>query len=455
MPTILVSTGIICFMLAVSMVALRWQAFYSSFRRIILRRPQYDYHKIFRDYLERFNTIGDRRELYPAILSAACRIIDASGASLIIRDSKDTLQMKATFGLKPFSFDVGEVKEFLTRLETERRVITRGDLVGSTRYRDIKNEGLRWFVQFNAEACVPLFVGDRLYGLVNLGSRKKKRYDRETRDLLKLLAVQFATAIHNANLYQALIKQNLKLQETSKFKTQLLANVSHELRTPLTGIIGLSELLAEGGDGPVNEEQVKHLFLIRQSGTKLLDTVTAMLDLSKLEVDRLNLAIQKVNIGKVVSQVASDLQLNKYTKLEVKMGDDTPGVYGDEQRLRQIVKHLLENAVKFTKRGKILINAEKCGEMLKVSIKDTGIGIDKKRQKIIFEGFHQADGSATREYEGLGLGLTISKKLVELHGGRIWLNSKVGRGSEFNFTLPLKPAGVYSDQRAGTRRFAS
>ncbi len=139
----------------------------------------------------------------------------------------------------------------------------------------------------------------------------------------------------------------------------------------------------------------------------------------------------------------------------MKLNEETPGVYGDEMRLRQVLKHLLENAVKFTKRGKILVNAEKCGEMLKVSIKDTGIGIDKKRQKAIFEGFHQADGSATREYEGLGLGLTISKKLVELHGGRIWLNSKIGQGSEFNFTLPLKPAGVYSDQSNGSRRYAS
>lgn len=436
------------------MVTLRWHAVMGCLRRVVLRRPQYDYRQIFRVYLERFNSINDRRELYPAILSAVCRIVNAEGASLIIRDSKDRLQMKATFGVKPFSFNAGEVLRFLAWLEAHRLVVTRKDVVAKDSLREIKSEALRWFVQFNAEACVPLFVGDRLYGIINIGDRNKGRYDEETKDLMKLMGVQFAIAIHNANLYQALVKQNLKLQETSKFKTQLLANVSHELRTPLTSIIGLSELIAEGGDGDVTEEQVKHLSLIRQSGVRLLDTVTAMVDLSKLEVDRVQLDIQKVNLGKLVSTVAQGIKPNDHTSIEVKLADGTPGVYGDETRLKQVIKHLLDNAVKFTKRGKISVEAEKCGEMLKVSIKDTGIGIDKDKQKFIFEGFSQGDGSATREHDGLGLGLTISKKLVELHGGRMWLRSKIGKGSSFNFTLPLRPAAIYSD-RDTPRQFAS
>lgn len=455
MPVIFISATVVGVLLLASMLILRWEAFSSFFRRMVLRRSRYDYRRIFQDYLERFNSIEDRRELYPAILSVTCRIIGSSGASLIVRDPKGHLQMKATFGLKPFSFDVGEVRGFLVFLESTRDVVTRHDLVSSAALRDIKNEGLRWFVQFNAEASVPLFIGDRLYGVMNLGTRRNGGYEGETRDLLKLLGVQFATAIHSANLYQAMIKQNLKLQEISKFKTQLLANVSHELRTPLTGIIGLSELMAEGGDGPMNEDQLKHISLIRQSGVRLLDTVTAMLDLSKLEVDKLNLHVQKVNIGRLVNQVAQGLRPNENTKIEIELPSDTPGVYGDEERLRQVVRHLLDNAIKFTKRGKISVDAEKCGEMLKVCIRDTGIGIDKEMQKMIFEGFHQADGSATREYEGLGIGLTISRKLVELHGGRMWLTSKLGKGSVFHFTLPLKPAGVFADPKASPRRYAS
>lgn len=452
MPVVGVCAGIVGGLLAASALVLRWHIISRFIRRFILRRSQYDYRIIFGAYLERFNTISDRRELYPEILSAACKVIGASGASLIVRDTKDNFQLKAASGLKPFSFDTEVVKPFLSWLEKYRKIVTRRDLVHTKPCAGIKSEGLCYFVQFNAEATVPLFINDRLYGVINLGERNGLRYDSETRDLLKLMAVQFATAIHNANLYQALIRQNQSLKEASSFKTQLLANLSHELRTPLSSIIGLSELMAEGGDGAVNGEQMKHLSLIRQSGARLLDTVTAMLDISKLEVNRLDLHVQKMNIGKITKQVAGAIRVNGETKLEVKVNESTPGVYGDEERVRQVLKHLLDNAAKFTKRGTISIDAEKCGEMLKLRVKDTGVGISQEKQKSIFEGFTQGDGTVTREHEGLGLGLAISKKLVELHGGRLWLSSKLGQGSEFCFTLPLKPVGVYGHERVPVRQ---
>lgn len=443
-PAVASCAVIVVVLLIASGVALRWERIAPFLRKLAFLRTHYNYRRIFGDCLERFNAISDRRELYPAILAATCKIVGSSGASLIVRDAQDRFQMKASHGLKPFSFNVEQVRPFLEWLERNRRIVTRYDLLRAKSCVAIKSDGLCYFVQFNCEATVPLFVNDRLYGIINLGERDRGEYDGETRDLLKLMAVHFATAIHNANLYQALLRQNISLQEASNFKTQLLANLSHELRTPLTSIIGLSELMAEGGDGSVNEEQLGHLRLIRQSGVRLLDTVTSMLDISRLETNRLHLNVQKVNIGRVVQQVVKGVRTNEQTELVVKVDDDTPGVYGDEARLRQVLKHLLENAVKFTKRGKIFIDAEKCGEMLKLKVKDTGIGIEKEKQKIIFDGFNQGDGSITREHDGLGLGLAISKKLVELHGGRLWLNSEVGKGSEFSFTLPLKPAGVFS-----------
>lgn len=437
------SAGVVGLLLAASGVALRWRAAASFLRRFVFQSSRYNYRRIFGEHLERFNAITDRRELYPAILSSTCKVLAASGASLIVRDVKDRFQMKATHGLKPFSFSVDEVRPFLDWLERHRQIVTRRDLVHSRTCAGIKSDGLYYFVQFNCEAAVPLFVNDRLYGVINLGGRSRGSYDAETRDLLKLMAVQFATAIHNATLYQALIRQNLNLQEASNFKTRLLANLSHELRTPLSSIIGLSELMAEGGDGQMTDEQVKHLSIIRQSGVRLLDTVTSMLDISKLEGNRLQLNVQKVNIGRVAQQVAGATKTNEQTEIEVRVGEATPGVYGDEARLRQVLKHLIDNAAKFTKRGKISVDAEKCGEMLRLSVKDTGIGIAKDKQKSIFDGFSQADGGTDREHEGLGLGLAISKKLVELHGGRIWLNSQPGKGSEFFVTLPLKPIGVF------------
>jgi len=444
-----ISAIVIAVLLAASFIVLRWRKVSSVLRRLALRRSSYDYRSIFREYLERFNAITERRELFPAILAACCRIVDASGASLIVRDSRDMFQMKATAGLRPFTFDVGELRPFLSWMEDDREVIAREDFVTNEGLKPIKSVGLRYFVQFNAEACVPLFVGEKLYGVINLGGRRRGVYDSDTRDLLKLLAIQFAASIHNANLYKALVKQNRELAETSQLKTQLLDNLSHELRTPLTSIIGLSELLAEGADGEVNAEQVEHLTTIRRSGLRLLETVTSIFDLSKLEVNKVSLDVQKVKLDRVVEDVARGIELNRHTKLEINLRNDTPGVYGDEKKLAQVMKQLLGNAAKFTRRGKITVGAEKCGEMLKVTVKDTGIGIPQDRQGAIFDGFVQADGSTTRPYEGLGLGLTISKKLVELHGGRMWLTSKVGKGSEFCFTLPLKPVGVFGNGGPG------
>ncbi|MBN1283079.1 MAG: HAMP domain-containing histidine kinase [Proteobacteria bacterium] len=447
MPAISVIAPIIAALLAVMGCVLRWNEVSSLFRRFVLRRSRYDYRKIFQEYLERFNAITDRRELYPALLAAACRILSASGASLVIRDSSDRFQMKASCGLRPFGFDLASFASFLEWLESYRKIVTRKEFVSDKAVRAAKNDGLRYCVQFNAEACVPLFVSDRLYGVINLGERKKGGYDAETKDLLRLLAVQFATAIHNANLYQALIRQNRELQEAAHLKTQLLANLSHELRTPLTSIMGLAELMADGADGPLSEEQRGHLTLIRKGGERLLATVVSMMDLSRIEANKLELDVQKVNLRRLVSKIAEEIRLKRGLALENNLEDGTPGVFGDEKRLGQVIRHLLDNAVKFTDSGKISIGAKKCGEMLQVSIKDTGIGIPPEKQRAIFDGFVQADGGVTRSHEGLGLGLTISRKLVELHGGRMWLTSKVGAGSEFNFTLPLKPVGVFNALR--------
>lgn len=446
MPVVAIAGAVTGVLLGVSACIIRWRRVSPVVRRI-LNRDQYDYARVFRDYLKRFNDIHDRDDLYPAILSTTCRIIGASGASLLILDNKGNFQIRASFGLKPFAFKIEDAKPFLAWFEKHREIVTRTDLVQSKKFIRIKSDGLRYFVQFNSEATIPLYIDDKLCAIINLGSRDRGIYDHATRDLLKVMSVQFAMAIHNTNLYSALLLQNRKLEETSRFKTQLIANLSHELRTPLSTIIGLSELMAEGGDGEVTTEQMEHLSLIRRAGVRLHETLNSILDLSKLEGNRISLEVQKVNLGKLLAKVAQGVPVGNGTKLELKIGEETPGVYGDELRLHQILKHLLDNAAKFTKRGKISVGAERCGDMLKVCIADTGVGIDKEKQKEVFTEFTQGDGSATREFGGLGLGLAISKRLVELHGGRMWLKSEKGRGSTFNFTLPLKPIGIYDNDK--------
>jgi signal transduction histidine kinase len=188
--------------------------------------------------------------------------------------------------------------------------------------------------------------------------------------------------------------------------------------------------------------------MIRQSGMRLLDTVSAMLDISKIESNRLELNVRHLSLGRLVSDAAEKIKFTKETMLEVDLKEGTPGVYGDESHLRHVLRHLLDNAAKFTKRGKITVSAAKAGEMLRVCVKDTGVGIREESRKHLFEGFYQVDGSHTREHEGLGLGLFISRKIIECHGGRMWMRSKLGRGSEFYFTLPLKPTGIPSNETA-------
>ncbi len=451
LPIVLIAASVAALLFVICFAVYRWHRLSSyacNALRFVIRRPQYDYQRIFQEYLERFNAVRDRRELYNAILEVTARVIRADGASLLVHDNKGTFTVKASYGTKPFTFDVSEVKHFISWLSKRREIVTRRYLLNAKKCRDIRIEGLRYCVQFNAEACVPVFVDGKLYALLNLGARMRGSYDRETRAVLALMVMQFATSIHNANLFQSLEKRSAELKQAASFKNQLLTNLSHEVRTPLNSIIGLSEMIAEGSDGAVNEEQMMHLSMIRQSGKRLLDTVTAMLDLSKIESNRLELDVKHLALGRLVNEAAQNVKLSKNTKLDIDLTDGVPSVYGDEQRVRQVLHHLLDNAAKFTSQGKITVKAAKTGEMLKVCVKDTGVGIRKEARKNLFDGFYQADGSHTRNSEGLGLGLSIARKIVELHGGRMWFTSALGKGSEFYFTLPLKPTGVRHNETA-------
>lgn len=444
-PVIAIAASATAALFCICFALYRWRRLSNAFRsiyRVIMRRSQYDYHHIFQSYIERISQAHDRGGLYQAIIEHTARTIGADGASLLIADGDGDFSVKATYGTKPFSCDVSEVRPFIEWMTTRRALATRRFLLSSKKCKDVKIEGLRYCVQFNAEACVPIHVGDQLVAIINLGMRIGASYDRETRTLLNVLALQFASSIHNAELSRRVERQQTTIKQTEKLKDQLLANLSHELRTPLNSIIGLSEMLAEGADGQVNAEQVTHLSMIRQAGQRLLDSVSAMLDLSKIEANRLELDVRRLRLSRLVSEASNNLNLNKHTKLVVELRDELPGVYGDEKRLRQVIHHLLDNAAKFTRHGKITVEAAKAGEMLKVCVRDTGIGIRKGARKNIFDGFVQADGTHTREGEGLGLGLSIARKIVELHGGRMWFTSQLGKGSEFFFTLPLKPTTV-------------
>ncbi len=247
--------------------------------------------------------------------------------------------------------------------------------------------------------------------------------------------------------FATLENKNQALQHFDKLKDEFLANTSHELRTPLNGMIGIAESMMDGAIGELSSPQMKNLSLIAQSGHRLSTLVNDILDFSKLRHKNIELQLKPVGLRAIVEVVLTlnqtlirgrDIQIINSVPL------DLPAVEADENRLQQILHNLIGNAVKFTEQGSIDVYAElrPNSQDVTITISDTGIGIPSDKLDSIFTSFEQADGSTAREYGGTGLGLAVTKKLVELHQGEIWVNSSVGEGSEFSFTLPVSSLQV-------------
>ncbi|GAC1480525.1 MAG: hypothetical protein PVSMB9_05300 [Candidatus Dormibacteria bacterium] len=240
---------------------------------------------------------------------------------------------------------------------------------------------------------------------------------------------------------------NQELARANKLKSEFLANVSHELRTPLSAIIGFSQILLDGIDGALNEEQQQDVQQVNRSGQSLLNLINQILDLSKIEAGKMELTTERLELAGLVNSVLESIRPlaeQKSLKIETRLPLSLPAVEADPVRLKQILINLLSNAVKFTDRGHIEVFAQPSGRMVRIAVKDTGIGISAESQKVIFEEFVQGDGSSTRRHGGTGLGLSIVRKLVEMHGGAITVVSEPGLGSTFMFTVPVWAAAPAS-----------
>ena len=240
---------------------------------------------------------------------------------------------------------------------------------------------------------------------------------------------------------EQLRQRNSELKRLDKLKDEFLSNTSHELRTPLNGITGLAEAMLSGVDGPLNDEGRRHIRMIRQSSQRLTNLVNAILDLSKLRSSKMALNLNLFALKEVVEVVlefAKELANNRSVSLTAELPDDLPDILGDIDRVEQILMNLVGNAVKFTREGTVTVMARAEEHGVKISVRDTGIGIPQEALAHIFQPFEQVDGSSTREFSGTGLGLSITKSLVEQHGGTIWCESEPGRGSVFHFTLPCQ-----------------
>ena len=293
---------------------------------------------------------------------------------------------------------------------------------------------------FRALLAVPLLREDRLLGGLVVRRKEAGWFSAPVVELLQTFAAQSAILIHNARLFREIEEKGRELVIANKHKSAFLANMSHELRTPLNAILGYTELILDSIYGDVPEKIREVLERLEKNGRHLLGLINDVLDLSKIEAGQLTLSLNPYSMEELVQTAFASVEaLAAEKKLELKAAvppDLTTGK-GDVQRIAQVFLNLLGNAIKFTEDGEIRVEVTASNETFLVSVSDTGPGIPEPEQKQIFKEFHQVDGSITREKGGSGLGLSIAKKIVEMHGGRIWVESRPGEGSVFRFTLPV------------------
>jgi signal transduction histidine kinase len=281
----------------------------------------------------------------------------------------------------------------------------------------------------------------QLIGCLGVTRNQPGNFPNETIELLRTFATQSALAIQNARLFHEIEDKSRQLETASQHKSEFLANMSHELRTPLNAIIGFSEVLGERLFGELNEKQDEYLKDIHASGQHLLSLINDILDLSKIEAGRMELELTDVylaatleNALTLVRERAGRRGIGLHIAVDERLGQ----IKADERKIRQVVLNLLSNAIKFTPEGgRIEVQAKPVNDTVEVSVTDNGVGIAPEDQEAIFEEFRQV-GTADKKVEGTGLGLALSRKFIELHGGRIWVKSQVRTGSTFTFSIPVR-----------------
>ncbi len=322
-------------------------------------------------------------------------------------------------------------------LKNRRPIVVR-DLAAEQRFSDFAfaaQEGIR------ASLLVPLLVGGQAVGAFFLDSLTLGAYTDRDIELVDPVAQQLALAIDNTRLFQEAEAKGRQLEVANAHKSQFLAHVSHELRTPLNAILGYTELILDNVYGEVPEQVRSTLTRVEKNGRHLLALINDVLDLAKIEAGSLKLTHIDYSLNDVVQAAVSAVEpavAEKKLSLKVSIPPDLPRSKGDERRIMQVVLNLLGNAVKFTDAGKVLLKVAADNGVFHVSVTDTGPGISEGEQEKIFEEFHQAESVRTSRKGGAGLGLPISKRIVELHGGRMGVESSPRSGSTFWFMIPIR-----------------
>ena len=397
-------------------------------------------------------------EVLTTIVTHAVQLSGTDGGSLMEFDEATGLfGVRAAYGTTPGVIEALRATEihldrtWVGRAARSREVLQIADLDAETppldpHLRLLHADGWRSLV------AIPLVRPDRVVGALVVRRKSVGSFSDETCELLAAFASQSAVALTNARLYQQLEQQSAELAAASRHKSEFLASMSHELRTPLNAVIGFSEVLLERMFGELNDRQDDYLRDIHAAGRHLLALLGDILDLSKIEAGRMELDLTRFPMDDVISQALALVRERASLhgiRLSLEADGNLGTVSADELRLKQVMLNLLSNAVKFTPDGgRVTVRAWREGDEIDVTVTDTGIGIEPADQDRIFDSFQQGERSASSS-EGTGLGLTLSRRIVELHGGRLWLTSTPGEGSTFGFAIPQPDSAAAPEPEPG------
>jgi signal transduction histidine kinase len=296
---------------------------------------------------------------------------------------------------------------------------------------------------YRSAVFVPMVREGTVIGAIIVGRRTVRAFSDKHIVLLQTFADQAVIAIENVRLFNEIQAKTRELEAANRHKDEFLASMSHELRTPLNAVIGFSEVLLEQMFGEINDKQQEYLSDILASGRHLLSLINDILDLAKIEAGRMELDLEDFDVAQAIDNavvLVRERATRKGLALETALPPALGTVRGDQRKFKQVLLNLLSNAVKFTPEGgRVEVRAQRADGHVEVSVTDTGIGIAAGDQETVFEEFRQVGTDYAKKHEGTGLGLTLSRKFVELHGGRIGVTSRLGEGSTFTFSLPVGP----------------
>ncbi len=386
---------------------------------------------------ERINTADSLDQVYEIVADETVQLFPADRVTLSLLDDTGLYAQVIAIGGEKGSIPVG-VPQPVSGSWVEKAIRSRRAVI----VHDPSPDPTR---TIQSSMVVPLITSNGIIGTVNIGSKKLNLYDQQDENLTFQLASLISAAVENHSLLAEQRAAVKRLQELDQLKSDFLANMSHELRTPLNSIIGFTDVMLEGLNGPLNEVMDADLRVIQHNGYHLLNLISEILDMAKIESGRMELGLEFFNLRDILEEVmttVTPLAREKGLNLELVDMAQNPeqlDIEADSKRLKQVFLNLASNAIKFTLTGSVTLGVERRGNRVLAWVRDTGLGITPDHHELIFEAFRQVDTSATRKVGGTGLGLAISRKLVETHGGRLWVESSgvPGEGAIFFVEIPV------------------